>query len=230
MQNEKERGLDMPGDFPLPDTSHPVRLPDGTAHESTVFLRAAIRHPRIEVGDYSYASADSPSADWAARLAPYLYDFSPERLIIGKYCQIAHGVEFITASANHRRDGFSTFPFAIFGGAATEGVPRPSMPGPGPDTVVGHDVWLGRNARVLAGARIGSGTIIGAGAVVTGEVPPYAVMAGNPARCIRRRFGAPTIDRLLKIAWWDWPVDRILAHEAAICGFDLPTLERAAAG
>ena len=215
--------------FPGADTRHPLTLPDGHVHTGTVFLKNAIDHPRIEVGDYTYASAHVPPEDWAARLAPYLYPGSPERLVIGRFCQIADGVTFITASANHRRDGFTTFPFAVFDGGFEAG--RPSLPQtPDPDTVIGHDVWLGQGVRVLPGARLGHGVIAGAGAVVAGHVPPYTLVAGNPARPVRTRFDAATIARLLAIAWWDWPIDRILAHEAAICGADLAALERAAAG
>ncbi|MCV6591385.1 MAG: CatB-related O-acetyltransferase [Silicimonas sp.] len=213
--------------FPDPATRNPVILPDGTAHAGTVFLKAAIDHPRMEIGDYSYASAHHPPEDWAACLAPYLYPHSPERLRIGRFCQIADGVRFITASANHRRDGFSTFPFAIFDGGFHEG--RPSMPGPGPDTVIGHDVWLGSGATVLPGARIGDGVIIGAGAVVGGTIPPYAIVTGNPGAVKRFRFDAEIIESLCAIAWWDWPVEAILAHEAAICGGDVAALHRAAA-
>lgn len=212
-------------DFPTPDTQHPVRLADGSPHAGTVFLRAAIDHPRWQVGDYSYASAFVPPEDWAAHLAPYLFDFSAERLEIGRFCQIADGARFITASANHRHDGFSSFPFAIFNGPEPG---RPSLPaGPFPDTVIGHDVWIGQGARILPGAHLGSGAIVGAGAVVAGHVPAYAIVAGNPARVIRMRFDAPTVERLLQLAWWDWPIDRILAAEAAICGGDLAALERA---
>ena len=103
------------------------------------------------------------------------------------------------------------------------------MPGPGPDTIIGHDVWIGQGARILPGAHIGSGVIIGAGAVVGGRVPDYAVVVGNPGRVVRHRFAPDTIARLLQIAWWDWPIDHILKHEAAICGGDLPVLEAAAA-
>ena len=209
--------------FPDPGTRHPVALPDGTPHAGTVFLRAVIDHPRIAVGDYTYASAHRPPEDWAGRLAPYLYDFSPERLVIGRFCQIADGVQFITASADHRHDGLSTFPFAIFGGGPTAG--RPSLPGPGPDTVVGNDVWIGQGARILPGARIGDGVIVGAGAVVAGEVPAYTVVAGNPVRVLRRRLSAADAARMQAIAWWDWPIARILRHEAAICGTDLDALE-----
>ena len=196
-----------------------------------MFLRAVIDHPRIAVGDYSYASAAMPPEDWASRLAPYLHAASPERLVIGRFCQIADGVVFITASANHRHDGFSTYPFAIFDGEFDAG--RPSLPtdlGVFPDTVIGHDVWIGRDARILPGARIGDGVIVGAGAVVGGQLPPYAVVVGNPARVVRRRFDAATVARLCAIAWWHWPVKRVLAQEAAICGADLAALERAAAG
>jgi len=208
---------------------HPLTLPDGTLHEGTVFLKSVIDHPRIEVGEYSYASAHVPPADWAARLAPYLSPQSPERLVIGRFCQIADGAQFITASANHRRDGFSTFPFAVIDGGFEAG--RPSLPqAPGPDTVIGHDVWLGLGARLLPGARLGNGVIVGAGAMLAGRVPDYAVVAGNPARVIRMRFGPEIVARLLEIAWWNWPIARILAHEAAICGTDLAALERAARG
>lgn len=214
--------------FPDPQTRHPLVLPDGTVHEGTVFLGAVIDHPRWEIGDYSYASAHQPPADWAACLAPYLHDAAPERLILGKFCQIASGATFITASANHRRDGISTFPFAIFDGF---GEGRPSLPQPGtarfPDTVIGHDVWIGEGARVLPGTRVGSGTIIGTGAVVGGTVPPYSVVGGNPGRVVRRRFEAAAVSDLLRIAWWDWPIDRILSSEAAICGGDVAALARA---
>jgi len=211
----------MPVFFPDPETRTPVCLPDGSAHEGTVFLKPAITHPRWQVGDYSYASAHHPPADWASHLAPYLFEFSPEKLVIGKFCQIADGVTFITSSANHRYDGFTSYPFAIFDGGASDG--RPSMPEPGPDTVIGHDVWLGQGAKLLPGARIGSGTIVGAGAVVAGEVPPYSIVAGNPGTVRRARFDREVIERLLELAWWDWPIERILAQEAALCSGD-PTL------
>ena len=81
----------MPAPFPPAQSAHPLTLPDGEIHQGTVFLKPAIDHPRIEVGDFTYASAFEPPADWAAHLAPYLYPQSPERLIIGKFCQIADG-------------------------------------------------------------------------------------------------------------------------------------------
>lgn len=213
-------------DYPDPTTRHPIVLPDGTPHLGTVFLAAATSHPRMEVGVYTYASAFDLPEDWAARLAPYLFEFSPERLIIGKFCQIADGVQFITASANHRYDGISSFPFAIFGGGPHDG--RPSMPGPGQDTVIGNDVWIGQGARILPHTQIGDGVIIGAGAVVGGVIPPYCIVAGNPGQIVRRRFDDQTVVRLQKMSWWDWPIGLIVANEAVICGVDVKALEQVA--
>lgn len=205
-----------------PNVLHPVMLPDGTAHQGTVFLGpATAHHAKFHVGDYTYASAHVPPTDWAFHLAPYLYDFSPESLHIGRFCQIADGVTFITSSANHRYDGFSSYPFMIMGGTAA------AMPDPGPDTRIGHDVWIGQGATILPGAEIGNGVIIGAGAVVYGRVPDYAIVAGNPAKVVRMRFDPETIAALIAIAWWDWPISKITQHQDAIVGGDLAALQNA---
>ena len=208
--------------YSSPDTLHPVSLPDGSHHLGTVFLKPAISHPRWQVGEYSYASAHNPPQDWAFHLAPYLYDFSPERLVIGKFCQIADGVQFITSSANHRYDGFTSFPFAIFGGGSAAG--RPSMPEPGPDTVIGHDVWVGAEAMIMPGVKIGDGAMIGSRAVVTKDVEPYAIVAGNPARVIRNRFSDADISKLLEMAWWHWELDQIKGAIALLTSADIDGL------
>ncbi|MEM8577843.1 MAG: CatB-related O-acetyltransferase [Pseudomonadota bacterium] len=212
--------------YPSPDTQNPVTLPDGTRLPNNVFLKAVIDHPRIEVGDYTYANAFDVPKDWAAHIAPYLFPTSPDRLIIGKFGQFADGVTFITHSANHKMDGFSTYPFALhdpdrFGSYAA------TIPA-GRDTEVGHDVWLGKDVTVLPGARIGSGVIVGAKSVVAGDVPDYAVVAGNPARIRRMRFDPGTVTALLDLAWWDWPIEAILKAEEAIVGADLAALRAAA--
>lgn len=210
--------------FPNPNTVHPIKLQDGTAHQGTVFLNAVLEHPRIEVGDYTYMSAHEPliePTDIAQRLAPYLWEFAPERLVIGKFCQIAHGVQFITSSANHRMDGLSSFPFLVFGGGWEN---RPSLPAPGPDTIVGNDVWFGTGAMIMPGVTIGDGAIIAAGAVVTKDVDPYTIVGGNPAQLIRRRLPEPDAERMQLLAWWDWPIEHIAQHEAEICGTDLDAL------
>lgn len=101
------------------------------------------------------------------------------------------------------------------------------MPGPGPDTIIGNDVWIGQDATILPGARLGDGVIVGSGAVVGGRVPDYAIVSGNPASVKRMRFDEATIARLKEIAWWDWPIEKILRFEAQIVGADLEALERA---
>ncbi len=162
------------------------------------------------------------SNDWAARLAPYLYPGAPERLVIGRFCQIAHGVRFVTASANHEMGGLSTYPFPVFDPDSRAA--HMAAQGPLPDTVIGHDVWIGHGALILPGARIGHGAIIGAGAVVAGEVAPYTIVAGNPARPIRPRLAPDAIATLLQLAWWDWPPDRIRAAVPALLAGDLAAL------
>lgn len=213
----------MPSSFPAPTAVHPLVFPDGTLHTGTVFLKPVIDHPRWEVGDYTYASSFDPPAEpsgWAGRLAPWLHPFSEERLILGRFCQIADGVRFVTSSANHRHDGLSTYPFAIFQGRFTENAASLPPPEAFRDTVVGNDVWIGAGALILPGARIGDGVIVGAGAVVGGTVPPYTVVAGNPGRVIRNRVPPEIAARLVALAWWNWPIERIIAAEAAICGPD----------
>ena len=206
---------------------YPMRFADGRENRGLVHLARAIDHPNIEVGDFTYASSFDPPADWAARLAPYTYPGAPERLRIGRFCQIADRVRIITASANHPMAGISTYPFAIFDPARV-GAYVEQLTGL-PDTVIGHDVWLGDAAVILPGARIGSGVIVGAGAVVGGTVPDYAVVAGNPARVLRIRFPPGEVARLMALGWWDWPVEAITEHLRVIASGTVGELARIAA-
>lgn len=210
--------------MPLPDpkTAFPITLPDGSKHAGTVLLSAVIDQDNIKVGDYTYASDFTPPDDWAPHLAPYLFPFSAETLRIGKFCQIAHGVRFITSSANHAMDGLSCYPFPVFGHTVPDGYQ--------PDkryTVVGSDVWLGYGAMILPGADIGHGAIIGAGAVVRGTVPPYGIVTGNPGTVAKKRFGEATIAELLDIAWWHWPKEKIERAIPAIMAGDIGALKAA---
>lgn len=211
--------------MPLPDPCrrYPITLPDGSDHEGTVFLSQAIDHPRFQAGAFTYASDFDAPQDWASRLAPYLFPFSREKLVLGKFCQIAHGVRFITASANHAMDGLTSFPFPVFEPENMAGY-QPNTR----NTIVGNDVWIGYGALILPGARIGNGAIIGAGAVVRGDIPPYAMVTGNPAEVRRLRFDADTIQRLEALRWWDWPADVIAQAESALLSAHIDELERLA--
>lgn len=206
--------------LPNPALRNPIQLPNGTAHAGTVMLARAIEHPNIQVGAFTYASDFTPPQDWASHLAPYLFPGARERLLIGRFCQIAHGVRFITASANHAQDGLSCYPFPVFDPAQMADFQPDTR-----DTRVGHDVWIGYGALILPGARIGDGAVIGAGAVVRGTVPPYAVVTGNPATVQRYRFSKPQIARLLALKWWHWPPEALARAEPALLSGDLDMLE-----
>jgi virginiamycin A acetyltransferase len=211
----------MPAPDPL--TRHPIRSWKGTA-----FLKAIVDHPLIEVGDYSYYDDSRGPEHFVARCVRYHFEFIGDRLIIGKFVAIAAGVQFMMNGANHAMAGFSTYPFQPIGFGGEGDFTRDGLT-PRGDTVIGNDVWIGRDAIVMPGVRIGDGAIIGTAAVVTKDVPAYAVAAGNPARVVKRRFDDQTIARLLAIRWWDWPADAIAASHRLIMGADIAALEAAAA-
>ena len=129
-----------------------------------------------------------------------------ERLIVGKYSSI--GGTYLLGGM-HGVDRVSTYPFRInweMEGAGEDGIPIPTG-----DTVVGSDCWTCMGCWILSGVHIGDGAIVAAGAVVTKDVPPYAIVGGNPAQLIRYRWGKEQIAALLEIRWWDWPEERIRA-------------------
>ncbi len=211
-----------------PTQRNPMVMPDGTVIPSVVYLNRVIDHPRMEIGDFTYFGPVEAVEDYAGTLAPYLFPLSPERLVIGKFCQIAHGVRFITSSANHSMRGFSTYPFDNFrltAETSTEDIEAMFTAATGKgDTVVGNDVWIGMDAKILPGVTIGDGAIIGAGAVVAADVPPYHIVVGNPARVVKPRFPDTVIRTLVEIRWWDWPLEMIERKLAAIKGADITAL------
>ncbi|MDD3344287.1 MAG: CatB-related O-acetyltransferase [Sulfurospirillaceae bacterium] len=209
---------------------YPMRMPDGTEIKQVVHLKEVINHPRISVGEFSYYHNFDVLEDYASFLAPYLFALSLDRLIIGKFVQIAHGVRFITSSANHAMSGFSTYPFANFRmtsqTTSEEIVAMFEASKNRGDMVIGNDVWIGLDATIMPGVTIGDGAIIGAKSVVTHDVEPYTVVAGNPARMVKKRFDDETIKRLLKIQWWNWPIQTIEDYRDVITGNDIDALER----
>lgn len=217
----------MSVDFLDANQRHPINLPDGQVYLNTVWLNQVIDHPRIEVGDFTYYNDFEPVPDYATRIAPYLHSAAPERLVIGKFGQFAHGTRFITSSADHPKRWFTTYPFAVFNqdcmGLFAEEFAK------GKDTVVGHDVWIGHNAMVLPGVCIGHGAIIGAGAVVTRDVPAYSVVAGNPAVVVRQRFSDQVVELLLRLRWWDLELEDIKAILPTLASADTGRLTEAVA-
>ena len=208
-----------------PDPADPFPMP---GFPQVCYLRNVIDAPNIEIGEYTYYD-DPDGADNFLRNVLYHFDFIGDRLRIGRFCAIARGVRFVMNGANHRLDGISTYPFQIFGGGWERVMPKPGeLPFKG-DTVIGNDVWIGYDALIMPGVCIGDGAIIAARSVVTHDVPPYTLVGGNPARPIRRRFGDADIDTLLRIAWWDWPVERITRLLPLIVAGDVAALARMAA-
>lgn len=213
-------------DHPTPVPADPTVLHPMPGQPRVVLLKPLVTSPLIEVGEFSYY--DDPDDPTAFETRNVLYHYGPEKLIIGKFCALGTGVRFIMNGANHRMDGPSTFPFPTMGGSWSQHFDLiTDLPGRG-DTVVGHDVWFGNGATVMPGVRIGNGAIISTGSVVTGDVPDYGIVGGNPARLIRKRFGDTEIARLLAVAWWDWPLDHLTEHIRTVMSGDLAGLEAAA--
>jgi len=147
----------------------------------------------IEVGPHTYGRPEIFAWKDATKLS------------IGKYCSIAEGVKFVLGG-EHRTDWISTYPFSVFFAEARSISGHPATKG---DIVVGHDVWIGMDAIILSGLTIGHGAVVATRSVVAGNVPPYAIVGGIPAKIIRFRFNQSTIDRLLAAAWWDWPDEKV---------------------
>jgi len=136
------------------------------------------------------------------------------RLEIGAFCSISDGVE-ILLNGDHRTDWVSTYPFRAqlrMDGMLQDGHPHSRGP-----VTIGNDVWLARDALILSGVSIGHGAVVAARAVVTRDVAPYAIVAGNPARQVRLRFTESEISALLDLKWWDWPEDEILRNVPLLC-------------
>ncbi len=189
------------------------------------FLNRLVDHPRVTIGDYSYYDDPEGPEHFLEKCVKYHFDFVGDELIIGRFCAFATGVQFIMNGANHPMDEFSTYPFAAMGRGWEAGFEWPTDHRG--NTVVGNDVWIGREAMIMPGVTIGDGAIIGARAVVTRNVPAYTIVAGNPAQIVRQRFERDVIDRLCRIAWWNWDAEKITRNLSAIRGMDLEAMEQA---
>ncbi|MCA1366294.1 chloramphenicol acetyltransferase [Bradyrhizobium sp. BRP14] len=161
----------MPASLSTPDSGAKLPVPE---FPRIGFLKNIVRSPLIEIGDFSYYDDPDGPERFEEKCVLYHYDFIGDRLVIGRFCALATGVQFI-----------------------------------------------------MPGVAIGDGAVVAAKAVVAKDVPPYAIVAGNPARVVKFRFSPATIERLQAIAWWDWPVDKVTRNIAAITGADLDALEAA---
>ncbi|MBF9234502.1 CatB-related O-acetyltransferase [Microvirga alba] len=212
--------------MPSPDPRTPHPMP---GHPRVGFLKGLVNRPNIEIGDFTYYDDPRGPEGFVERCVLHHFDFIGDKLVIGKFCAIATGVTFIMNGANHAMTGFSTYPFNIFGHGWEEGFDWGTIKaGFKGDTIIGNDVWIGHEATIMPGVKIGDGAIIAAKSVVTADVPPYAIVGGNPAKVLRQRFSDDVIAELLTLRWWDWSVDKITRNLNAIRGADLAALKNTA--
>lgn len=203
---------------PDPYSTHPMK-----GFPQICFIKNTIKNPNIIVGDFTYYDDPEDSENFERNVL-YHFPFIGDKLIIGNFCAIAKGVKFIMNGANHKMSGFSTFPFYIFGNGWEKAAPQTDeLPYKG-DTVIGNDVWIGYEALIMPGVMIGNGAIISSRSVVTADVPAYAIVGGNPAKVIKKRFPDETIVTLEKLAWWNWPVEKITQNMMAIMANDIEAL------
>lgn len=204
---------------PSPCNPHPM---DG--FPQVCFIKNTVKNPHIEIGDYTYYD-DPEDAENFERNVLYHFPFIGDKLIIGKFCALARGVKFIMNGANHKMSGISTYPFQIFGNGWEKVTPKTGdLPYKG-DTVIGNDVWIGYDALIMPGVTIGNGAIVSSRSVVVSDVPPYTIVGGNPAQCIKQRFEPEIVELLQDIAWWNWDVQKITEHLDVIVSGDVGALQ-----
>ena len=204
-----------------------LKIPDPNAifpneYGTTCFIRNVVKAPNISAGEYTYYDSEDHPELFEQTNVLFNYPFFGDKLIIGKFCQIAHGTTFIMGAANHRLGSATTYPFNVMGGVWRE-ISTPhieELPHKG-DTVIGNDVWLGRNCTILPGVKIGNGAIVAACSVVTKDVAPYTVVGGNPARFLKRRFDDGTAALLEELRWWDLPPEELTEIIPVLCDTDM---------
>lgn len=202
-----------------PKEKHPMK-----GFPQICFIQNTVSNPNVIIGDYTYYDDPEDSEDFERNIL-YHFPFIGDRLIIGKFCALARGIKFIMNGANHKLEGFSTYPFQIFGNGWEKVAPQAGeLPYKG-DTVIGNDVWIGYEAVMMPGVQVGDGAIIAAKSVVVSDVAPYTIVGGNPAKCIRQRFDDDTIQSLLKIAWWNWDIEKITRNLENIVAADIEALK-----
>ena len=195
------------------------------SYDRLCFLKNIVKNPNIIVGDYTYYD-DFEDVENFEKNVKYHFDFINDKLIIGKFCMIASDVTFIMNGANHLTDAFTTYPFAIFANGWESAMDGKYYPKKG-DIIIENDVWIGYNATIMAGVTIGDGAIIATNSTVIKNVEPYTIVGGNPAIEIRKRFSNDTINRLLKIKWWNWSIEKITRNLQYLTDKDIDNIEQA---
>lgn len=169
-------------------------------------IKNVVTRSNVSIGDYSYYDAENGESFEEQIL--YHYEVIGDQLKIGKFVQIGPGVQFIMNGSNHRMDG-STYPFNLLGSGWEQFSPTlDQLPYKG-DTIIGNDVWIGKDAKIMPGVKVGDGVIIAAFSIVTSDIESYSIVGGNPAKSIRKRYDESTIKELLAIKWWEFDKEKL---------------------
>ena len=207
-------------------------IPDPNAvfpneYKTSCFIKNVVTAPNITIGDYTYYDDAVAPTEFEKNNVLFNYPEFGDHLIIGKFCMLASGTEFIMGPANHRLSSVTAYPFNVMGGAWTENTPphMSQLPHKG-DTVLGNDVWIGRESVIMPGVKIGDGAIVAAYSVVTKDIPAYTVWGGNPARFIKDRFDEELTDLLLRFRWWDLEPDALVDVLPLLCDPDLEKVKQ----
>lgn len=193
-------------------------------YDGLCFLKNVVQNPNIIIGDYTYYD-DFENVDNFERNVKYHFDFVGDKLVIRKFCMIASDVKFIMNGANHLSNALTTYPFAIFRNGWENAMKGKQYPNKG-DIIIGNDVWIGYNATIMAGVTIGDGAIIATNSTVIKDVEPYSIVGGNPATEIKKRFSNETIERLLRLKWWDWDIEKITRNVQNLTDINIEKLEK----
>ncbi len=169
-----------------------------------VFTKELFSGSNIKIGNYTYG-------------VPKIYSWDKNtKLEIGKFCSIADNVKIILGG-NHRTDWISTYPFNVLNNSFINGKTVKGHPSTKGNIKIGNDVWIGNDVIILSGVTIGDGAVIGAGSVISKSIQAYEIVAGNPAKHLRKRFSEEIISDLLQIEWWNWPENKINENIQLIC-------------
>ena len=185
--------------------------------KDSVYLSNVVTDPDITVGEHTYYNdfINDPRDFQKNNILYHHPEVYHDKITIGKYCSLACGATFVCVGGCHSTKSLSSYPFGLASGY-WDGIDKYccvealfDIEKKGGPTVVGNDVWLGYQCLIMPGVTIGDGAIVGSRSVVTKDVEPYTVVAGSPARVIKKRFDDETIAKLLELKWWNLPDEEV---------------------